>query len=202
MTTPPPPPPPSGPPTGFPPPPPPPLGVPVMMVSAPAKQSHKLLITLLCCGGLFAVFVVIVALADTPKNGTTSIAGPPSTLASVSTAGAPAAAAAPSTAAPTTAAPDHTPAPEDFEIEVIELKRSCFGSAGCNITYEIKPTYTGALSSGSKSWTVIYEIRGGEDVKTDNFTMRGDGQASSKSSQNYISTPTNPTLTAVVTRVV
>jgi hypothetical protein len=144
----------------------------------------------------FMILVIGVAGSTSTKKSTTtaSAAGTPTYVSP-----------APSTRAPTTASPTTTKAPEyvptvaDFQLEIIEIKRSCFGSAGCNITYKIVPTYTGPSVSSNKSYTIIYEVQGGDDVKSDNFTMRG-SDASVKS-QDFISTPSNPTLTATVTRV-
>lgn len=99
----------------------------------------------------------------------------------------------------TTAAP-HVPTPAEFTIEVVETKRSCFGSAGCNVGYQIHPTYNGPPTDPAVTYTVIYEVRGGEDVKTDNFTMHG--TKASVTREDLLSTPEGgPPLTAVVTRV-
>lgn len=35
------------------------------------------------------------------------------------------------------------PKPADFTIAVKVLEKKCFGSAGCNVTYQIDPKYTG-----------------------------------------------------------
>lgn len=151
--------------------------------------NKKLLYGLLAFGVLLVVVVIIGAAArgDSPGPASTT-----STLVQSTTTA--------TTAAPTTTAPDHTPVPEEFGIEVVELSRSCFGSAGCNITYKIVPTYIGATMKAGKTFTVIYEVYGGDDTKVANFRLR-DGDATF-SAQEHISTPSNPTLTAKVTRVV
>lgn len=120
-------------------------------------------------------------------EGATSVTQPPASRAPATTR-----------ASTTTAAP-YVPTPEDFQVAIIETERSCFGSAGCNIRFRIDPTYVGtsALAPGS-SYTVIYEVRGGDDVQTKNFTVEG-GEARFR--EELISTPPNPTLTAVVVRV-
>ena len=100
----------------------------------------------------------------------------------------------------TTAAPVHVPTPEDFTLEVIETKRSCFGSAGCNVTYKVIPSYNGPPPSSSKTYTIIYEVTGGDDVKSNNFTMKGTD--AKVPSEEFISTSANTPISAAVTRVV
>jgi hypothetical protein len=36
-----------------------------------------------------------------------------------------------------------TPRKSDFEIGIKILEKKCFGSAGCSLTYRIKPKYVG-----------------------------------------------------------
>jgi hypothetical protein len=36
-----------------------------------------------------------------------------------------------------------TPRKSDFEIGIKILEKKCFGSAGCSVTYRIKPEYVG-----------------------------------------------------------
>lgn len=102
------------------------------------------------------------------------------------------------TRAPTTTAAPHVPTPEEFTIGIIETERSCFGTAGCLISYRIDPKYNGPPISPTATYTVVYEVRGGEDVQTKNFDLEG-GSASFR--EESISTPPNPTLSAVPVRV-
>lgn len=197
-------PPPAGPPVPSPPGPPVPPGPP-----GPPKRvwddkgNRVVLIGLAIAGGLFVLltFLVVVIAAVTPKTTTTTTAAAvPTYLAPAPPSTAPASTTPPTTASPpTTKAADYVPTPADFTLEVVEIKRSCFGSAGCNVTFKINPTYNGPPVNSSKSYTVVYEVRGGDDVDSDNFTMRGSN--ASVNSDDHISTPPNPTLTAEVTRV-
>lgn len=125
---------------------------------------------------------------------------PTTTVAASSTTTRPTASTA--STASTTTAPPHVPTPADFTIEIIELERSCFGSAGCNIVYRINPSYIGPPVSGadSKTYTVIYEVQGGDSPKTANFKITKTEARFSE--QDNISTPPNPTLTAVPVRVI
>jgi hypothetical protein len=128
-------------------------------------------------------------------------AGPPKVI-DAAPAGSVTTYVAPTTTTPPTTVGAYTPTPADFQIEIIETERSCFGSAGCNVGYKINPTYTGAQHADPKrTFTVIYEITGGDDPKTANFTLTGE-KWQQFGSQAHISTPTNPTLAATVTRVV
>lgn len=168
---------------------PPPSEPPVLKVKS---SSRGVLYGVLACVAIFVIFVVVVAAASSGSK------SPGVTFASSTEAAAPTTTA--TTLPTTTAPPPHTPTPEDFQLEVIETSRSCFGSAGCNIKYKINPTYTGPTIDSSKSYTIIYEVTGAEDLKTDNFTMRGDKW--SGSSEDFVSAPTGAVLAAKVTRVV
>jgi len=96
----------------------------------------------------------------------------------------------------TTAAP-YTPVPEDFVIGIVETSRACFGSAGCNVEYRIDVTYNGGPIDDD--YTVVYELSGGESVKTDNFTISSTGKYEYK--QGFVSTPSDQPLSAVATKV-
>lgn len=99
----------------------------------------------------------------------------------------------------TTTLPPYDPQPADFEIAIVETERSCFGSAGCNITYRIEAAYVGERPMRQPArYTVVYEVRGGDDLQTKNFEVRGDQY---EFSTEMIGTPPDPNLTAVAVRV-
>lgn len=99
----------------------------------------------------------------------------------------------------TTTTPPYEPQAADFQIGIVETERSCFGSAGCNITYRIDVTYVGVQPlDSSASYTVVYEVHGGDDLQTKNFEIRG---SEIEYSEELISTPPNPNLSAVAVRV-
>lgn len=76
---------------------------------------------------------------------------------------------------PATTAAAYTPVPTDFQITPTILSKSCFGSAGCNITFRIAVNYVGAHTPDpSKSYTITYDVTGGEQPMTNNFTLKGD----------------------------
>jgi hypothetical protein len=77
------------------------------------------------------------------------------------------------TVAPTTTkAPPYTPVPTDFALGVVELRRACFGSAGCSVTFQIDPQYIGAVPPNPlQSYRVIYQVEGLDDPLTGNFEM-------------------------------
>jgi hypothetical protein len=125
--------------------------------------------------------------------------------------GKPAASTAPTTA-PEPVVEETTPAPPpestygtptktDFKLTAKVLSKKCFGSAGCNLTYRIIISYTGPDLDPSKSYEVLYEVRGGEDgPATNTFTVTG-GE-SSVDEKEFVSTKkTSSKLTAVVTDV-
>jgi hypothetical protein len=90
--------------------------------------------------------------------------------------------------------------PKDFTITLKIKSKECFGSAGCNVTYEPKLTIVGPDVDENGSYEITYEIRGGEDgadVDTIELeagqyrTVDGLAQTSSQSAK----------LTAVITEV-
>jgi hypothetical protein len=87
-----------------------------------------------------------------------------------------------------TLAPSPLPAASDFIIDVKVLKKACFGSAGCNATYQIDPTYIGTSPLAKQTFTVIYDVSGGEDgPQINNFTVNGESSISFRR-QEFIST--------------
>ncbi|MGA4989301.1 hypothetical protein ACWCOT_04185 [Nonomuraea bangladeshensis] len=86
-----------------------------------------------------------------------------------STAASPSAAAVEVESEPTPA----MPSPSDFTLSIRILEKECFGSAGCNLTYRIKPVYTGPDLADDQDLTVTYEVRGGEEEQINSFKMIG-----------------------------
>lgn len=104
-------------------------------------------------------------------------------------------------AAPSPAAPDpatYTPKKTDFKLTVKVLEKSCFGSAGCNVTARIEPSYVGATplpTSGTVE--VTYRWVGPEDTKVSTFTIDGDGTAHFDGGE-LLSVPSSGTKLSVV----
>lgn len=70
--------------------------------------------------------------------------------------------------------PSYVPTPDDFSVELTVKDRECFGSAGCNVTYRVKPNYS-ALETPEETWEITYEVRGIEDgPQIETFTLDGD----------------------------
>lgn len=78
-----------------------------------------------------------------------------------------------SAAPTTTTAPAVAPTPADFRVDVVVTEQKCFGSAGCNYRLNVSPLQISATDITGK-WTVVYEITGGDDPQTGNFTVDGD----------------------------
>lgn len=129
----------------------------------------------------------------TAPGATTTVTAPPAEPAVAETP------AAPETTEP--AAPAYgTPKPADFKLGVKTLKKSCFGSAGCNITYRITVSYNGPALDPATEYTVTYAVKGGEDPQSNTFTVSGTEYTYSE--QEFISTPRSSSkVTAVVTDI-
>lgn len=114
----------------------------------------------LLCGG---AGVVLVALAPDALRNATSTEGQPLTRTS--------------TAAPAPAPKEtfHTPEPAEFALTVKTLEKKCFGSAGCSIQYRIEVAYNGAPLDPSKTWELVYEVKGGEDPQINTLVVTATG---------------------------
>lgn len=92
--------------------------------------------------------------------------------------------------------------PSDFKVGIKILTKQCFGSAGCNLTFRIKPSFVGVLDMPSTGTTEItYKVKGGDDPMVNTFTVDGEGTAHFDGKE-FISTPHSwSKLKAVVTDV-
>jgi len=80
-------------------------------------------------------------------------------------------------------------------------EKECFGSAGCNVTYQIDPDYVGVEDIGDGTWDITYRVSGPEDGPTINTMDLEDGTFSFDEEETT-STPSSSTkLKATVTRV-
>ncbi|RZU75494.1 hypothetical protein EV384_4038 [Micromonospora kangleipakensis] len=154
------------------------------------------LVIALCCGGI-GIAALTGGDAEAPAQASASASATPSSAAP--TTAAPTTAAPTTAAAPTVAAYD-TPTKKDFKLAVKILRKKCFGSAGCNLTYRIDVTYTGSGLDPSKTYEVTYEVRGGEDPMVNTFEVTGD-TASVQQEEDGGTKRSGDKLTAVVTDV-
>jgi hypothetical protein len=67
------------------------------------------------------------------------------------------------------------PVPADFTLALTELKRACFGSAGCNVTFTVQLTKVSAsMFNPKKTYKLTYAVGGAEDTYTNYMTIDGD----------------------------
>lgn len=105
-----------------------------------------------------------------------------------------------STPAPVTDYRPPKPHPRDFRIALRIKSKSCFGSAGCNIEYQINPQYVGTGDISTGRYEITYAVRGGDSGPQINTFTITNGRASFDS-RELLSTPPNPHLTARVLSV-
>jgi hypothetical protein len=171
-------------------------------LAAPGKRSNVrawavggiALILALCCGGA----VIGAVSGDDPKpaaDATSSSTVRPSNAAPTTATRT----TAPATTAPAVATYD-TPTKSNFKLAVKILRKQCFGSAGCNITYRIDVTYAGVELDPSATYEVTYEVKGGEDPIVNTFEVTGDS-ASVQQEEMASTKRSADKLTAVVTSV-
>lgn len=101
--------------------------------------------------------------------------GPTSTITTTQTETA--TETAPADSSSTDSAPaDFTPSARDFTIGLKIKSKECFGSAGCNVTYEPKLTYKGSTPlPEDSSYEITYRVTGGSDGAQVN-TLTTDGK--------------------------
>lgn len=100
---------------------------------------------------------------------------------------------------PSPTPPPHEVAPADFKIGVVITKKTCFGSAGCNVSYHIDPQYVGP-GTLSGDYSVTYEMSGLEDTSINTFTITGT-TASYDKEETGSTTSSKSVLSAKVTAV-
>lgn len=164
----------------------------------PPKKPRKWLPYVIGAGG----FVLGLVVGAAPSSSTTDTTSSPATTVTV-TAPAPAAkTTAPPPPPATTQAPKATaPTVKDFKLTVKTLTKQCFGSAGCNVTFRILVAYSGPELDPSKTYEVLYEVRGGEDGPIANkLTVQG-GESSVDEEEMVSTAKSSAKLTAVVTDV-
>ncbi|MEU8298950.1 hypothetical protein AB0C04_16900 [Micromonospora sp. NPDC048909] len=156
------------------------------------------LVLLLCFGGC-GVLLATTGDGDTAEPGKAAASTAPTASATTSTPTT--AAAAPATTPPAPLPLYDTPAKSDFTLKVKTLRKQCFGSAGCNVTYRIDVTYTGDGDlDPSTTYEVTYQVKGAEDPIINTFEVTGD--AASVQQEEMASTRrSGDKLTAVVTDV-
>jgi hypothetical protein len=71
-----------------------------------------------------------------------------------------------------------TPKPKDFRIGIKITKKQCFGSAGCNVTFHVKPVYVGTGELGNGPYEVTYKVIGDESGPLINTFTIDSGTAS------------------------
>jgi hypothetical protein len=150
------------------------------------------LVLLLGFGGCGA----LLATADTGDRPDQVAAAPSAASSRPATTSA---VAAPATTEPPTPTYD-APTKSDFKLKVKILRKQCFGSAGCNVTYRIDVTYTGTGLDPSKTYEVTYQIKGAEDPIINTFEVTGDS-ASVQEEEMASTRRSGDRLTAVVTEV-
>lgn len=156
------------------------------------KRGSGLLIVGLVLGFLIGL---VVGIAGGGDPSTVAAPGPTTTVTTTTTAAAPAPVEpAEETTATEAPAASFDGKPGDFDIAVKVRKKECFGSAGCNVTYQIDPKYTGSADlPDTGTIEVTYEVSGDEDgPQINTFSIDADGTAHF-SSEEEMSTPKSST---------
>lgn len=97
--------------------------------------------------------------------------------------------------------PPPTLNPKDFTIGVKILEKQCFDTAGCDLVYQISPTYNGAQDISTGSWDVTYEVDGSSSGPIVNTFTMTNGTASFDKRDTAQTATSATQLTAHVTSV-
>lgn len=92
-------------------------------------------------------------------------------------------------------------APRNIKLGIRVRSKACFGSAGCNVTVQIDPSYVGNQDVTAGSWEMTYEIRGVEDGPVIETMTLESGTFSFPEEQMVGTTSSSSPITAVVTEV-
>ena len=165
----------------------------------PPRKSHKLRTVGIVVGSLFGLLIVAAVL--TPGQPAKEAATPPAAVSTVDNGPTPDPVVTP------TNKPSPPPAPKvvaptvkDFKLTVKTLTKHCFGSAGCNVTFRILVAYSGPSLDPSKTYEVLYTVKGGEGPLENKLTVTGDTVEFDE--EEMVSTSKSTVkLTAVVTDV-
>lgn len=163
----------------------------------PPKKRRAGRLALAIIGGVVGLIVLISVIGALASGGDTPRAASPGTATKPTIAAPTTGAAAPPPAKPA----DHTPAAREFQIRVKVLSKQCFGSAGCNITFRIDPTYSGPALDPGTTWLITYEVTGVEDgPQVNTFELTGD-TASFDSEESASTKTSRAKVTAKVTEI-
>lgn len=92
------------------------------------------------------------------------------------------------------------PTPADFTPTLKVLEKHCFGSAGCNLTFDVDLTYNGSGVKPNSVWDITYDVEGAQDPMTNTLTVTFDAtgvHGSYRSSEEMVEIAqhaNNPTL--------
>jgi hypothetical protein len=88
----------------------------------------------------------------------------------------------------------------DLKLTVKTTKKDCFGSAGCNVEYQIKVAVDGAkLRAAGKTWDITYDVHGLQDTQTGTLTLNPDGTFTQEDLQMGQTSSSGKKLSATVT---
>ena len=92
------------------------------------------------------------------------------------------------------------PGPEKWYLQIVELRRACFGSAGCNVTFEVRATYFGIDPiPADEKFRVLYSVTGAENEQSGYLTIHG---TQVYGRQETVTVPVGSQLTIGVTDVI
>lgn len=95
----------------------------------------------------------------------------------------------------------YQPEVADFELRVKILEKSCFGSAGCLISYRVELEYNGdGTFDPAVTYEITYEVKGGTDQQINTIDLTGTSYGTEKS-RSIRTKSSKDELTAVVVSI-
>jgi len=66
------------------------------------------------------------------------------------------------------------PTPVEFQLSVVVTDQNCAVPAGCVYKYRVEPKYVGMHPLPDREFKVVYQVTGGHQPQTGDFTVKGD----------------------------
>ncbi|HHV20802.1 MAG TPA: hypothetical protein GXZ30_04585 [Propionibacterium sp.] len=113
---------------------------------------------------------------------------------------APAPQPATTTATTPTPSPERTYSASDWTLQVEILRKQCFGSAGCNIRYQVEPVWAGSGAVPTGNTRLTYKVDGAESETIG--TIEINGPKANVREESASTAEESDVLTATVTKLV
>lgn len=167
---------------------------------APASRGKKLALILGGIAAGFLALIVIAAVITLSVQGAKPTAQPTGQTAWDREQAQRQLGTTPTTPTTTEPAAAATPEAADFKLTPKITEKHCYGSAGCNVSFEVDLAYDGPTLDESDTWRLTYEVSGVDDGPLIG-TLEVNGRRYDRASENAGTKSSKAKLTIKVTDV-